>query len=174
VLFKLATGRHLESCGIAIWPCGNNEGARHFAGFLHQHGRNVVFLVDEDSKSNAKHVFSPDKLRSAGLDPDRQCLYLGDPNEIEDLFSDEQWSAAANRSWPRLDAETRTWSPTDFKEHRNGKFSKAVLEMIRTAALTAPTGKPDMLITLALSFGDRADVPQDLREKFELLIKLAR
>lgn len=174
VLFKLATGRHLESCGIAIWPCGNNEGARHFAGFLQGHGRSVVFLVDEDSKANARHVFSPAKLRSSGLDPDSQCLYLGDPNEIEDLFSDEQWADVANRAWPRLDAETRIWSPTDFKEHRNGKFSKLVLEMIRTDATTAPTGKPDMLVTMALSLKEPADVPADLREKFEHMVQLAK
>jgi putative ATP-dependent endonuclease of OLD family len=173
VLFKLATGRHLESCGIAIWPCGNNEGARHFAGFLHGHGRSVVFLVDEDSKANAKHVFSPDKLRAAGLDPGVQCLYLGDPDEIEDLFSDEQWAAAANRSWPRVDSETRTWCAADFTEHRSGKFSKTVLEMIRTNAITAPTGKPDMLVALALSLSDPEDVPRDLREKFDHLVKLA-
>ena len=174
VLFKLATGRHLESSGIAIWPCGNNEGARHFAGFLHGHGRQVVFLVDEDSKANARHVFSPGKLRSAGLDPDRQCFYLGDPNEIEEIFSDEQWAEAANRFWPRVDAETRIWCATDFKDHRDGKFSKYVLEMIRTDATTAPTGKPDMLVALALSLENPEDVPRDLREKFEILISLAK
>jgi putative ATP-dependent endonuclease of OLD family len=173
VLFKLATGRHLESCGIAIWPCGNNEGARHFAEFLHKHKRNVVFLVDEDSRKNSKHVFDPKKLRGAGLDPDVECFYLGDPNEIEELFTDEQWAAAANHSWPRVDAETRTWCAADFKEHRDGKFSKAVLEMIRTEAVTAPGGKPDMLIELSLSLKEVEDVPQDLRGKFDRLIERA-
>jgi putative ATP-dependent endonuclease of OLD family len=174
VLFKLATGRHLESCGIAIWPCGNNEGARHFASFLHAHKRQVVFLVDEDSKTNAKHVFSPQKLINAGLDPERQCMYLGDPDEIEDIFSDEQWATAANRSWPRVDAETRIWSATDFTDHRGGKFSKLVLEMIRTEASSAPTGKPDMLVGLALSLNSAEDVPRDLREKFDSLISQAK
>lgn len=32
VLFKLATGRHLQACGIAIWPCDNNDGALRFVG----------------------------------------------------------------------------------------------------------------------------------------------
>ncbi|MCQ1948109.1 AAA family ATPase [Arthrobacter sp. zg-Y1116] len=172
VLFKLATGRHLESSGIAIWPCDNNEGARHFAGFLHGHGRNVVFLVDEDSKANAKHVFHPDKLRNAGLDPNLQCFYVGDPNEIEDIFSDEQWSTAANLYWPRVDE--RLWCPADFKEHRDGKFSKCVLEMIRTHATPAPTGKPDMLVALALSLKEPEDVPRDLRQKFDRLVNLAK
>jgi len=174
VLFKLATGRHLESCGIAVWPCGNNEGARHFAGFLHTHRRNVVFLVDEDSRQNARHVFSPAKLQAAGLDPATQCLYIGDPSEIEEVFTDEQWAAAANRSWPRDDNETRPWSAADFTGHRGGKFSKDILEMIRTEATTAPTGKPDMLVGLALSLKSAKDVPQDLREKFEHLVTLAK
>jgi putative ATP-dependent endonuclease of OLD family len=174
VLFKLATGRHLESCGIAIWPCGNNEGARHFAGFLHSHNRNVVFLVDEDSRTNAKHVFNPDKLRAAGLDPDKQCLYIGDPAEIEDVFTDAQWAAAANQSWPRDDSDTQTWTAADFAGHRGSKFSKGILEMIRTNATVAPTGKPDMLVGLALSLEAATDVPQDLREKFALLVTLAK
>ena len=176
VLFKLATGRHLESCGIAIWPCGNNEGARHFAEFLQKHDRNVVFLVDEDSKANAKHVFSPQKLRSAGLDPDRQCLYVGDPAEIEEVFTDDQWARAANQSWPRPAPEQQAWLASDFAKHRGGKFSKAVLEMIRigTEETTAPTGKPDMLVGLALSLADPTDVPRDLQEKFQRLIELAK
>jgi putative ATP-dependent endonuclease of OLD family len=173
VLFKLSTGRHLESCGIAIWPCSNNEGARHFASFLHGHGRNVVFLVDEDSRTNAKHVFSPAKLKAAGLDPDVQCLYVGDPAEIEDVFSDAQWAFAANESWPRTEEDARPWVAADFSQHRGGKFSKDILEMVRTSALVAPTGKPDMLVGLALSLKEAAEVPRDLREKFEQLVMLA-
>lgn len=176
VLFKLATGRHLESCGIAIWPCSNNEGARYFAEFLHSHDRNVVFLVDEDSRTNAKHVFSPNKLRRAGLDPERQCFYLGDPAEIEEIFSDEQWAAAANDSWPRADAPTRTWMADDFNAHRVGKFSQDILQMVRTGTdeATAPSGKPDMLVGLALSLKTSDDVPLDLRDKFDALVSLAK
>lgn len=174
VLFKLATGRHLESCGIAIWPCRNNEGARDFARFLHDHQRNVAFLVDEDSKTNSKHVFSPDKLRSAGLDPDRQCLYVGDPNEVEEIFTDEQWAAAANAKWPRSESGS-TWSSEHFAHHRGPgkKFSKDVLEMVRTESANGPSGKPAMLVGLALSLSKPDDVPRDLREKFDRLIDQA-
>jgi putative ATP-dependent endonuclease of OLD family len=133
-----------------------------------------VFLVDEDSRTNAKHVFNPDKLRAAGLDPDKQCLYIGDPAEIEDVFTDAQWAAAANQSWPRDDSDTQTWTAADFAGHRGSKFSKGILEMIRTNATVAPTGKPDMLVGLALSLEAATDVPQDLREKFALLVTLAK
>lgn len=173
VLFKLATGRHLESCGIAIWPCGNNEGARRFAEFLHKHGRNVVFLVDEDSKTNSKHVFGPDRLRSVGLDPNRQCFYVGDPNEIEEIFTDEQWAMAANASWARTVDNCSPWMPENFRAHRGGKFSKDILDMVRSESEAAPAGKPDMLVGLALSLRCAEDVPADLREKFERLINLS-
>ena len=176
VLFKLATGRHLESCGIAIWPCRNNEGARDFAKFLHDHGRNVAFLVDEDSKQNAKHVFSPTKLSSSGFDPDGQCLYLGDPNEIEEIFTDAQWAHVANEQWPRCDAEAgRKWLPEDFGAHREPgkKFSGGILEMVRTCSTVGPSGKPEMLVGLALSLAKPSDVPRDLVEKFHQLVAQA-
>jgi energy-coupling factor transporter ATP-binding protein EcfA2 len=173
VLFKLAMGRHLESCGIAIWPCDNNEGARSFASFLHRHGRNVAFLVDEDSKLNSKHVFSPSKLKKAGLDPDSQCFYVGNPNEIEDTFSDEQWAFVANLRWKRTVGDCESWAPSDFTQHREGKFSQSILEMLRNDSESAPTGKPDMLSEMSLSLASERDVPRDLREKFRMLMELA-
>ena len=176
VLFKLATGRHLESCGIAIWPCGSNEGARDFAKFLLDHERNVAFLVDEDSKRNAKHVFSPTKLSRSGFDPDQQCFYLGDPNEIEDIFTDVQWAHAANSLWPHLDAGTgRKWEPADFSAFRGPqkKFSRDILQMVKTGSPDGPSGKPDMLVGMALSLSESGDVPKDLREKFAELVAQA-
>lgn len=173
VLFKLATGRHLESCGIAVWPCGNNEGARRFAEFLHKHNRNVVFLVDEDSKTNSKHVFGPDKLRSVGLDPNKQCFYVGDPNEIEEVFTDEQWAEAANVSWARTVDDCSPWTPDRFRAHRGGKFSKDILDMVRSESEKAPSGKPDMLVGLVLNLRNAEDVPVDLREKFQRLVELS-
>lgn len=176
VLFKLATGRHLESCGIAIWPCGNNEGARDFAKFLHDHERKVAFLVDADSVNNAKHVFSPKKLSRSGFNPDEQCLYLGDPDEIEDIFTDEQWARAANARWSHLDAESgREWLPGDFGAHRGHgkKFSDGILQMVKSSSAAGPSGKPDMLVGMALSLSKADDVPPDLLEKFELLVTQA-
>lgn len=176
VLFKLATGRYLESCGIALWPCGNNEGALQFAKFLVAHGRNVAFLVDEDSRTQAKHIFNEARLGKAGLDPDLHCLWLGDPNEIEDVFSDEQWAAAANASWPRdnPDEPSALWEAADFAAHRSGKFSSSILDMVRTASSAAPSGKPEMLLTLSLSLSDPSEVPVALKSKFALLVERAK
>ncbi|PPG90869.1 hypothetical protein C5C39_09725 [Rathayibacter sp. AY1F3] len=178
VLFKLATGRHLESCGIALWPCNNNEGALRFAQFLANHGRGVAFLVDSDSKTVAKHVFSNDRLSKAGLHPDEHCLYIGDPNEIEDVFSDDQWVSAANDLWIRDgdEAPSDTWSEADFAALRGEgkKFSSDVLKMLRTGSSFAPAGKPDMLLSLVLRLNSKTDVPAPLVDVFEQLMQRAQ
>ena len=177
VLFKLATGRHLESSGIALWPCHNNEGALRFAQFLSSHNRDVAFVVDADSKTTAKHVFSADRLRKAGLDPDVHCLYIGDPNEIEDVFSNDQWAAAANALWPRDndDASSTVWSADDFAALRTSKkFSSDLLNLLRTDSTRAPKGKPDMLLSLVLRLKTKEDVPDPLIDVFEQLTQRAR
>lgn len=177
VLFKLATGRHLESCGIAVWPCHNNEGALRFAQFLTAHNRNVAFLVDSDSKTTAKHVFSDERLRKVGLDPDTHCLYIGDPNEIEDVFSDHQWADAANDLWPRdgEDATSTIWSSDDFAALRSSKkFSGDILSMLRPDSSMAPKGKPDMLLSLVLRLKTTADVPAALLDVFDQLMMRAK
>lgn len=176
VLFKLATGRQLESCGIALWPCRNNEGALRFAEFLVSHGRQVVFLVDEDSRTGAKHIFNDEKLRAAGLDPNQHCLYIGDPMEIEDVFSDEQWALTANTIWPRDgDGEpSETWAAADFSAHRGTKFSKGILEMIQRGSTRAPSGKPAMLGDLALDLQRPDQIPAALVDRFNELMKRAQ
>lgn len=169
VLFRLATGRQLESCGIAIWACRNNEGAADFATFLVAHGRSVAFLVDADSRS-IKHVFTPDKLRARGIDPDERAMYIGDPNELEDLFSDSQWCALANDVWPKNGG---VWVEADFAALRSKKFSKDLESMLRNGSDVGPNGKPDVMIEMALSLKTAAEVPDQLCEVFKRWISLA-
>ncbi|MQA16763.1 MAG: hypothetical protein GEV09_22300 [Pseudonocardiaceae bacterium] len=42
-LFRLHTGRTLQSAGIALWACGNDIGALRFATFLAKNGRKCGF-----------------------------------------------------------------------------------------------------------------------------------
>lgn len=170
VLFKTATGQQLESCGIAIWACRNNEGAADFASFLVEHDRSVAFLVDADSR-NVKHVFSEGKLRQRGLEPDKHAFYIGEPNEIEDLFSDTQWVDLANEEWPRGDGEL--WEASHFAALRKKKFSANLLSTLRETSPNGPSGKPDVMIAMALRLKTPQDVPQQLRDVFEELIKRA-
>lgn len=170
ILFKLATGKQLESSGIALWACGNNEGAVNFASFLQTHGRNVAFLCDQDSVTHCPKVFAPEKLKSRGFDPDTQALYLGNPNEIEDLFEDHVWSRISNVAWPLPDG--RTWKPEDFFQHRGSKFSSEVLNMLKIGSPVGPSSKDDVMTKLALNLS-KAELPPDLVDRFTKLQELA-
>jgi predicted ATP-dependent endonuclease of OLD family len=172
LLFRLSEGLHLQSAGIALWACNNNEGALHFSRFLVKHGRTVMLVVDADSRSRSRSLFTEDKLRSFGIDPAKSAVFLGSPNELEDIFSGEQWAEAANRLWPRVDGAT--WKSSDFDQLRSGKkFSSDVLDMVREKSSSAPGGKPEMLYQLVKTLKKPEEVPLQLRQLFAKLIKLA-
>ncbi|MFG2615914.1 ATP-dependent nuclease [Streptomyces anulatus] len=174
LLFRLSQKLSLQSAGIALWACENNEGALHLARYLVQRKRSVMLMIDADSRTNK--LFKDEKLRKAGLDLDKQVAYVGEAlgfNELEELFTDERWAAAANLRWPR--PAPRTWNAEDFTAHRGTKkFSARVLDMIkREAAEASPNGKPAMLNGLVTTLTAPEDVPQQLREVFGQLQELA-
>lgn len=167
VLFKLVTGMHLESAGIALWDCGNHEGAANFAEFLVTHKRDVGFIVDTDATQLPKSPFNPEKLRARGIDPDT-CELVGE-NELEDVFTDQQWANVANAEWPRNEG---TWSPEDIAALRgDGKFSSALLTLIREGSDSGPASKPELVSTLALSLRRPEEVPRELRDIFARLLR---
>lgn len=168
VLFKLATGRHLQACGIAIWPCDNNDGALRFAQYLNSHGRGVLIVVDEDSRD--LKLFSEASFGNHGLSQAAHLLTVG-AREFEDTFTDDQWGACANREWPRTDGQE--WKPSDFSQHRAGKFSSEVATMIRENSSVEVSGKPHIMQRLVLGLSSSDDVPEKLRELFDVLIQRA-
>lgn len=171
VLFRLATGRQLEACGIAMWSCDNNEGALKFAAFLNNHNRDVAFVVDQDSKKNSKHLFNTKKLAEYGLAEERHGIYLGHPNELEDLFDDAVWARVANEKWPKQDGSL--WNETDVASLRAGKFSSSLLELMKVGSEQGPKNKQELVTTLALNLADSSEVPSSLTAAFNLLIERA-
>ena len=170
VLFKLATGRHLESAGIALWNCGNHEGAANFAEFLVTHGRQVGFIVDTDATKLPKSPFNADKLKARGIDPSA-CELVGD-NELEDVFRDQQWAAVANAEWPRNNGAA--WTPADITALRSDhKFSGALLNLLREGSDVGRRSKPQMVTALALTLKSSDEVPRALRDIFARLLQRA-
>lgn len=170
ILFRLYHGLPLQSVGIALMACGGNEGALKVARFLIDHGRAVFFLLDSDSATHpsTRKLFSPDKLTAHGI-PSENRLYVGDPNELEELFSDEVWTEIANERWPRTDE--RLWEVSDIAAMRSeGKFSATAERTFRESSLLGPSGKPEMLSTLVGSLKRKEDVPEQLAERFDQVL----
>ncbi len=63
MLFRLSEGQSLQSAGIALWACFNNEGALHLARYLVEHGRSVMLMVDADSRTLPKGLFKEARLQ---------------------------------------------------------------------------------------------------------------
>jgi putative ATP-dependent endonuclease of OLD family len=169
ILFRTATGMTLQSAGIALLPAGGNQGARAFCEYLAKQGREVHFVIDRDSTK--QYVFRPDVLKEAGISESQMHL-LGAPNEIEDLFSDDDWATTANDLWKRRDG--RDWIAEDFEPLRSGgKFSKVLHEAIHEASDEAPQTKSALLPGLASVISSPDDVPVELRQVFDKLMEAA-
>lgn len=172
VLFRTYTGRSLQSSGICLWPCGNNEGALNFASFLRVNNRAVAFVVDNDSTLKRNDLFHEDRLRRFGLDPNEHCQYIGDPMELEDVFEAELWCAAADDLWPRNDGAQ--WNPQDVEELRGEKkFSEKLWLLFAESSDKAPRGKAEMMFGLATWISRPDQIPAQLCQVFDFLIAKA-
>jgi len=171
ILFKLAFGYPIQSAGIALWACGGNDGALNFARFLKDHKRTVVFMIDADTKRDKQKEFSYERLTRHGF-TDEDCLFIGAPNELEDVFSDGQWVDAMNEYWPRDDE--KQWLASDVQALRvEGKFSKKLHGVVYENSSQAPRSKEDMVVALAQRLREPADIPASLVEVFQSAIKSA-
>jgi hypothetical protein len=169
LLFRLATGKPLQSAGIALICGKGNDGALKVTQFLIEHKRDVVFIVDRDSENQG--VFKPGKLRDHGV-KDQHIHYIGAPDELEELYADEQWADTMNESWPRKDG--REWTSGDIAALRgNGKFSDKLKKLIWLNTDNGPSSKQEMNMKLVLRLRTAEEVPQQLREKLTMVARIA-
>jgi hypothetical protein len=169
ILFRLVTGMSMQSAGIALISGNGNDGALKVVRFLKENGRRLAFvLVDSDSIDGK--LFKPEKLKAAGIGADD--IYFAGSRELEDLFSNEQWAAVANREWLRADGVE--WMPAGFGAMRGEtKFSSAIERAVRTASASAPQRKPGYLLALVQGLQSGVEVPTDLAAILEKLAAFA-
>jgi putative ATP-dependent endonuclease of the OLD family len=168
-LFRLVTGKPMQSAGIALICGGGNDGALQVTQFLIKHKRAVVFVVDKDSAR--KKVFSLEKLHAHGV-KDEQIHFVGAPNELEELYTDKQWADTANDEWPRTDG--RSWAVNDITVLRvGGKFSDSLKKALWEESKAGPSSKQEMNMKLVHRLKTADEVPQQLREKFKAVARLA-
>lgn len=170
-LFKLAFGYPIQSVGIALWACGGNDGALNFAKFLKKHYRTVKFLVDADSLRDKNKEFSLERLKRQGF-TEEDCLFIGAPNELEDVFGNDQWAETMNALWPRKDRQQ--WEHEEVEALRaEGKFSQKLYGLVYQHASQAPRSKEDMVVALTNRLRGPSDVPASLVGVFEAAMKIA-
>ncbi|SCF16144.1 Predicted ATP-dependent endonuclease of the OLD family, contains P-loop ATPase and TOPRIM domains [Micromonospora matsumotoense] len=171
LLFRLSTGRPVHAAGIVIVGCHNNEGALKFVGYLARSGRQVMLIIDADSRKNNK-IFSDANLAKEGIDIVNHVRFVGTPNkEFEFIFTNDQWCDVANVVWPRNDGEP--WGPEAVESLRAGKFSTSLLNLFKEGSDSGPISKASMMYEMTRSLKSAADVPAELRDAFLQLEKLA-
>lgn len=166
-LFRLATGQRMQEAGVVLFESGGNSTVLKLVDHLRGMSKPVYVIVDKDSLHNQPKIFNLEVLENHGVTTGH-ISYIGNPNELEELFTDEQWAAAATTSWPRTDSGP--WKPQHFKALRgNGKFSDKL-----TSILTAESGqlvsKPRLVARLADNLSSRDGVPKDLLQAFDKLV----
>lgn len=163
-LFKLITGRRMQEAGIVPFDSGGNATVLKLVAHLHGMGKPVYVLVDEDSKTNQAKTFTPENLQRNGVPPER-IDYLGDPNELEELFSDGQWALTADRFWPRTDEHP--WKAGQIEALRGGgKFSDLLVALFERHS-GERIRKPHLVARLSETLTHRDEVPGQLVKAVE-------
>lgn len=116
-LFRLLFDESLQSAGIKLVNGENNVGARHFAKFLKDNRRNVVFLLDSDSRGDGarNRISSAPSLLEDGFLVEEHVFFVGEV-EFEDAFDDAVIATLANQYHPR--EEEAPWRSEDFSSMR--------------------------------------------------------
>ena len=155
-LFELCVGTSTHARGVKLVNSYNNHGAIVAAQFLHRNGRQVLFLVDEDTTLNkgTSRLLTQQSLQRAGFPVDR-CHIVG-PSCFEYAFSDEVWCRVLNehqienpRVWSSSDVASLRTSPKDFLD--------SIQEILHNDS------KPRIGVWLAAAVRDASEVPESIR-----------
>ena len=171
-LFRLATEVSLREAGIVLLDANGNGSVLKLAEYLAAMQKPVHAIIDKDSLRDHKKIFCKDNLEAHGIGEDH-IEYLGDPNELEELFGDAQWSDTANAHWPRHDSDL--WTPADFTNQRadGKKFSKEISNMLSRGS-RSPAPKPDLISRIAERITIKDDIPKPLLTAFDRLLAAAK
>ena len=167
-LFRLATGQRLQEAGIVPFESGGNSTVLKLVDHLRGMGKPVYVLVDKDSKQNQPKIFNEQVLARHKIPADH-IDYIGDPKELEELFTDQQWATAADHFWARKDGAS--WDPAQVKALRaTGKFSSRLTELLSNGSGES-VRKPRLVARLAETLSDQDEVPPQLVLAFERITK---
>ena len=156
-IFRLLFDESLQSAGIKLVNGEGNAGARHFAKFLKDNGRNVVFLLDSDCRNGdggRNRTCSASSLLEDGFLVGKHVLFVGEV-EFEDAFDDAVMATLANLYHPK--GEVGPWSSEDFSSMReeDPKLSNLLQRQFRCS-------KPQIGHELGQTIRNKAHVPDQV------------
>jgi predicted ATPase len=164
-LFRLATGRRTQEVGIVLFDSGGNGTVLKLIAHLRAMGKPVLVIVDKDSLKQS--LFKRENLEKHGVRPEH-IDYIGDPNELEELFTDEQWAITADKFWPRSDGQL--WRPAEVAGLRGtGKFSNKLVDLLERGS-DEIVRKPKLVARLAELLQSRDEIPDDLIKALERVL----
>jgi putative ATP-dependent endonuclease of OLD family len=164
-LFRLATGRRTQEVGVILFDSGGNGTVLKLIAHLRAMGKPVLVIVDKDSLKQS--LFKRENLEKHGVRPEH-IDYIGDPNELEELFTDEQWTITADKFWPRSDGQL--WRPAQVAGLRGtGKFSNKLVDLLERGS-DQIVRKPKLVARLAELLQSRDEIPDDLIKAFERVL----
>lgn len=101
----------------------------------------------------------------------REGREIGAPNELEELYTDQQWADTANAEWPRTDG--RVWTADEITALRGqSNFSDRLKKIIWEDAKKGPS-KQEMNMKLVHRLHTVNEVPEQLRTTFTAVAHLA-
>jgi hypothetical protein len=155
-IFNLQFDESLQAAGIKLVNGEGNAGARHFAKFLKDNGRNVIFLLDSDCRGGGgrNRIFSAASLLEDGFLVGEHVFFVGEV-EFEDAFEDAVIATLANRYHPR--GEEGPWHSEEFSSMRNGdtKLSNLLSRLFRCP-------KPQIGHELGQTIRDTGHIPDQI------------
>ncbi len=171
VLFSLRYGLSPQAAGVRIVNGEGGVGVKLFAKFLNDHRRDVLFMVDGDTRTQERgRYFTPESLTADGIDIDTQVHFIGS-KEFEDCFSDEAYLRAAQTHWTKHDSSA--WTIQEFSTLRSCEdFSEELVALIRRS-VRKPISKPQIGYDVAKSLQNWNEIPPQLLSCIEHSYRLA-
>ena len=164
ILFELINEKTHFEAGISFINAENNIQGIIFAKFLRDNKKEVIIIVDKDSKK--RKSFTKSGMSKLGFREGVDCFFVGKEDdsegELEGEFTSQQWVEMLNNKFSKKNTER--WDLEDIDSIRNnGKISENLMNLVWTEC-QEQTSKPDLAKYIAKSIKNKEELSDNLKE----------
>lgn len=168
IMYRRLYDTELLDDGIRIFAAESSGAAIRLAQFLHKQRRQVLLLLDSDTKGKLQNQL--EELEEIGFNIQDRVLFVGTV-EFEDSLPDDAVLAVLNRHHPRKDKTA--WNSDHIRPFRNDlargaqiKFSEEFLKKVVGPQSGVGVSKPEFGRRVA-EIIDLGSIPQEIRTLFQ-------